>query len=492
MQTITLPVSELKAALAGLGRVIPKRLSLAILGNVRMRQQACGLIDLTVTNLEHTLSYSMDHRGPTDPVTLLVPFADLNNVAKSCASSDSIELMHDGSKTVCIRFPLGGQTAEHPCEAAPPEEFPLQPELQGEGLVIHEALRSAILEALECASSDPSRPVLQGAFIDVGDPKAHYVVGTDGRHLFSANSSSLPLKESVFIPEHKFLGWKCFQQDGEWTLRSQPAAGDDPPWVEISSTHWRLLSRGLDVSYPQWKAVLPDPTSYQTTISVNPDSLDELMAAVQRLPLWGDPQHTIGLEALEGRLRLLGKSRPELPWTKIDIQEAGVSGPETTIFLDRRTLLKALSFGLSRIQIIDPMSPLRFSLLGRQMIVMPMRISSSSKANAPASAAAHNPPPPAEQPTPPAMQTNTPTTTQVRTTGASGSPIVTTGKEEAKSSLELALVQIEAIKAGFRESINGLSKLGDHIRQSMREQKASEKEIQGVRQTLRSLQAVRI
>ena len=84
---------------------------------------------------------------------------------------------------------------------------------------------------------------------------------------------------------------------------------------------------------------------------------------------------------------------------------------------------------------------------------------------------------------------------QTRPIGANGStpqaaPAVS--KEETKSALETALVQIESIKAGFRETINGLSKLGDSIRNAMREQKASEKEVHTVRQTLRSLQSVRI
>lgn len=496
MHTITLPVAELKSALAGLGRVIPKRISLAILGNVKVRQHASGLIDLTVTDLEHTLSYSMDHRGPEHPVTLLVPFADLNNVAKSCAGTDNLELLQESNNTVCIRFPLAGHSGEHPCTSALAEEFPLQPELQGDSIVIHEALRSAIMEALECASTDLARPVLNGAFIDVGDPKAHYVVGTDGRQLFSSNSFSLPLKESVLIPAHKVLSWKSFQQDGAWKLRSRPGSGDDPPWIEIASHHWRFLSRGIGVSYPQWKAVLPDPATYRTTISINPEAVDEVLVAVQRLPLWADRQQTIGLETVDGKLCLLGKARPELPWTKIDIQEAGVSGPDTTIFLDRRALLKALRFGLTRIQIIDPMSPLRFSLAGRQMIVVPMRMTcgpgatESQPQTTAASTPTNLPPPQAEQPTPPSMQTNTHTLTQPRATATSTT--TPTSKEETKSSLEAALVQIESIKAGFRETINGLTKLGDHIRQSMREQKASEKEIQGVRQTLRSLQAVRI
>lgn len=75
--------------------------------------------------------------------------------------------------------------------------------------------------------------------------------------------------------------------------------------------------------------------------------------------------------------------------------------------------------------------------------------------------------------------------------GANGSTNVT-DKTEAKSTLEAALLQVEGIKAGFRETINQLSKIGDSIRAAMREQKASEKEIHGVRQTLRSLQSVRI
>ena len=80
------------------------------------------------------------------------------------------------------------------------------------------------------------------------------------------------------------------------------------------------------------------------------------------------------------------------------------------------------------------------------------------------------------------MQTQPPT-------NGSSHPIV---KEDTKTALEAALVQVESIKAGFREAINGLSKLGDSIRHAMREQKASEKEVHNVRQTLRSLQSVRL
>ena len=43
------------------------------------------------------------------------------------------------------------------------------------------------------------------------------------------------------------------------------------------------------------------------------------------------------------------------------------------IYLNRAFLSKALKFGLDEIDIIDPLTPLRFSNGGRQMIVMPIR-----------------------------------------------------------------------------------------------------------------------
>ena len=90
------------------------------------------------------------------------------------------------------------------------------------------------------------------------------------------------------------------------------------------------------------------------------------------------------------------------------------------------------------------------------------------------------------------MQTSTNGNHHPTTANGITSAPANTDKPETRPSLETALVQIEAMKTGFREGINSLTKLGDHIRQALREQKASEKEIQGVRQTLRSLQGVRI
>ncbi|MDB6140389.1 MAG: polymerase subunit beta [Verrucomicrobiaceae bacterium] len=81
----------------------------------------------------------------------------------------------------------------------------------------------------------------------------------------------------------------------------------------------------------------------------------------------------IGLQAVNDELGFMGRSKSDAAWTRIRIHEAGIAGPGVTIFLNRNILVKALRFGLSNIDIIDVISPLRFSLGGRQMIVMPLR-----------------------------------------------------------------------------------------------------------------------
>ena len=76
--------------------------------------------------------------------------------------------------------------------------------------------------------------------------------------------------------------------------------------------------------------------------------------------------------------------------------------------------------------------------------------------------------------------------------GATGARRATETPATEKSALDTALAQIEIVRGDFRNAIAGLNKLGELLKQVQRENKTSDKEIQSVRQTLRSLQGVRI
>src|SRR5258706_343021 len=124
----------------------------------------------------------------------------------------------------------------------PVEEFPEIPRIKGESIPVNDALRQSIHQALDCASTDETRLILNSAYIDVSQKEGHYVVGTNGSHLFASNSFKLPLNESVILPAHKFIGWKEFNTDGEWQLRiAPPQTKDDQGHLQISSRRWRFI-----------------------------------------------------------------------------------------------------------------------------------------------------------------------------------------------------------------------------------------------------------
>jgi len=490
MKPITLPIAELKPALTGLGKIINTRATLAVLGTIKVERTADGWIALTSTDLDRWVTVRFEHPTEGPPSTVIIPYDQLTQLVKTCGKGESLEV-ESTSESSIIRFPLGDTMGESRVPYISPAEFPLIPKMKNEAIPLPSGLRDSIMEAMDCASTDETRYVLNGAFIDAKDPQANYIVGTDGKHLFSANSFTLPLKESVIIPTHKFLEWREFNNDGEWQLR----VGEQH--LQLSTRRWRFITKTIEGNYPDWRAPVPDPANTQTVITLDSGKLEALIKLIQRMPCHDDRYHTLGLDWKDGEFMLMAKDKAEEPWLRVPVPDVNGKGPEMTIFVDRNYVQKALSFGLNTLSLIDPISPLRFTSGGKQLIVMPVRleVSPTTPSAPPASkeTAPPTPPPPADQPTTTPMQTSTNGNhPSIPANGSSNPAAANTDKPETKSSLEAALVQIEGLKTGFREGINTLTKLGDSIRQSLREQKASEKEIQGVRQTLRSLQGVRI
>jgi DNA polymerase III sliding clamp (beta) subunit (PCNA family) len=494
MNPITLPISELKPVLTGLGKIIDKRLRASVLDCIRIERTRTGQIELAATDLNTYAIARLDTPTQGDPVAFLIPYEDLHNVAKSCGRGDSL-IVAPSEDGVAIRFPVGGQMIEHRCQSAPVRDFPAVAEIPGEPIAIDASLKGSFGEALSCASVDPTRPILNAAFVDVTNPQGHYIVATDGQHLFSSNSFRLPLKDSLIIPSHRFLGWKDFVNDGEWTLRAGVTEQDQPPRFEIASDHWRFTSLSLDGSYPNWRAVIPDYGSAMTTVNLDPASISEVIRMIARMPEHDSEHHAIGLEISGNRCSLLGKSPSSEQWTQIELPRAKATGADMKIFLNRNFLTKALRIGLTRIEVIDPATPLRFSNAGRQMIVMPVHGGGRAPVqSAPVAEARVTAEPETIATTPPSSTTKPETRKpmpQIETSAQAVAPDKTP-ETTPKPALEMALSQIEAVKAHYREAIRSLTDLTDLLRQAAREQRASEKEFQSIRQTLRSLQSVRI
>jgi len=485
MKPIILPVAELKSALTGLAKVLPGRSALAILNHIQVERTHDGWIALTSTDLDRWATVRLEHPAEGPPIKLLLPFDQLSQLVKSCGKGESLEVMSHGDHHL-IRFQLGDTLGESKLPFISPDEFPASPSIPGEAIPLPSSLRESLLEAMACASEDSTRHVLNGTFIDATDSQANYIVATDGKHLYSANSFTLPLQKSVIIPTHKFLEWKEFGTDGEWQMR----LGEQH--LQLSSRRWRFLTKILDGNYPDWRAPIPQQVDLKTMIQLAPAKLETLIKLIQRMPCYDDRCHPIGLEWKGGQFMLMGKNHPDEDWLRVPLPDIQGLGPDVTVFLDRNYLIKGLSYGLNTLSLTSAVAPLRLHNGGKQLIIMPVR------------AHAREPSPPPAKPTPAPAVTTTVSSPQphneAEPTTPTPPPITTSmqihppsiDKSETKSTLESTLVQVEGIKLGLRETLHQLSKIGDSIRASMREQKASEKEIHGVRQTLRSLQSVRI
>jgi len=72
--------------------------------------------------------------------------------------------------------------------------------------------------------------------------------------------------------------------------------------------------------------------------------------------------------------------------------------------------------------------------------------------------------------------------------GANGS----SSQPADKPAIEVAIEKLDGFKATFREALIGITEITTLLRQAVRDQKAGEKEIHQVRQTLRSLQSVKL
>jgi DNA polymerase III sliding clamp (beta) subunit (PCNA family) len=479
---ITMSVRELKTALAGLSKVISKRASLPVLQQVRVERAAEGVTTISATDLDAFASYRFAEGSEGKGESILVPFESLHSIAKGCAGGETIGIEKSTGDHAIIHYPIGGGTVERNVESLPSDEWPPPPKVNGERALLDGALRSALLEAFKCVSSDESRYVLRGAYVDVSEKQSHYVVATDGKHLYSSNSFHVPIATSVIIPDHRFLAWKGFGQDGDWLLRTESDKNGKPAYIEMTSFGWTFIAKAIDGHYPNWRQVLPDPSGLKTTIKVSANALDDFAEIIGKLPS-DELNHAVGLKLdQQGKLILFSRTSGTNKPTEVAFGAVEVTGKPVTVLLNRNYLLKALRFGLNEIQIQDALSPVRCKdESGRQLIIMPIRLDGVTPQPAPTQPS--SPPQKAAQ--------ASPTHNNMQNENKNGQP-ATSPRDPNKTAIETAVEQIDAAKSSIGTALGSLNGVVKTLRQAQREQRGTEKEIQSVRLTLQTLQRVKI
>jgi len=390
---VSVRAAELKAALSGLGKLVPRSPSLAVLGCVKVEAAGSQSVRFTATDLDLTLSVDVPATVEKGLAPFLLPLARLRELLTGLRSDEVV--------------PLGLSI-----KAPPAAEFPDVPQVRTPGLTLPEPVVTSLLRAFACASQDPTRAVLRSACLDTsgtGD-KAHRIVGTNGRHLFSSNSMHLPLKQSVILPDHPLWRWKPLAESRPWTLRlGKDTHRNDVFRMEGQAQAWSVTGRLLEGPYPNYRQVIPRAEEFTTSVTLSDSALEAVTRLLPRLPGKQLANRPVGLHCEKGRFGLLARAENDEPWILHPVDRCQMSGPDVTVYLDRDYLIKAADFGLHRISMSDAMSPIQFSRGGDLMIVMPVRAIAPDRIERPRLVPAveqfASPPVPAPKPVAPTLPT---------------------------------------------------------------------------------------
>ena len=388
MQEIILPVSELKQALPGLNKIVSKRSILPILQTVQVARDAEGQLSLLATDLDSFATYHLKAAQPGPALAVLVPLAQLTRIVKGMKAEGTLDLMPIGKDKLRLRYSVAGLLVEQDVPTWPVAEFPRVPQVNQPAIRLEPEFGTALRQALACCSDNPARPLLNGACLDVTDQQFHYLVGSNGRMLFSANSFCFDLQKSVVIPDSPFLQWTRFLDEEPGLLSVEPGQAAQPTnegqaaqearpgYVKLHAGPWTFLTKEIPGRFPDWKQAVPRPNGNWTRVDLSVGAMRQLVLVTPNLP-GGDPRNCpVRLRITGSYLLVEGQNRAEADWTSISVQEVAVRGKPTAIVLNRHYLLQALHFGLNRLEIEDALNPVVFadSNGAKTMIIMPVNL----------------------------------------------------------------------------------------------------------------------
>jgi DNA polymerase III sliding clamp (beta) subunit (PCNA family) len=410
MQEIILPVSELKKALPGLNKIVSKKAILPVLESVQVARDAEGQLSLLATDLNSFATYHLKTAQPGPALAILVPLAQLTRIVKGMKAEGALDLMPVGKEKLKLRYSVAGLLVEQDLPTWPVAEFPRVPKVNPPAIRLEPEFGTALQQALACCSDNPARPLLNGVCLDVTDQQFHYVIGTNGRRLFSANSFGFDLQKSIIIPDSPFLEWTGFldEQPGLLSVapgqaaqpanEGQPAQEARPGYVKVQAGPWTFITEEIPGKFPDWKQAVPRPNGNWTCVHLSVEAMRQLVLVTPNLPGGDPPNCPVRLRITGSYLLVEGQNRAEADWTSISVQQVAVRGKPTSIGLNRRYLLQALRFGLNRLEVEDALNPVVFtdSNGSKTMIIMPVNLDDSSvTGQVPAQSSPEAAPPPA-------------------------------------------------------------------------------------------------
>ena len=478
----------LREALTGLRVLKVSKLKLPVLQCVLVHG-AGTTVSFEATTLDEHLRFV--GAGETDaPATQLVPYELLADALKSADADSAITINPDA-----ISYFTGGAKLTVPLPEHKLEDFPPAPIAKGEPITLPEGVIGSMVEAQSCASTDPSRYILNSVLLS-----PHEVVATDGRQLYSRNGLGLALpKGGVIFPVSGVPGVLDAGQPADlwvWDLEESPKA-------RISQGFWQWSTKLVSGSYPNYRQVIPKQETYRdgSTIRIADADATRLLSVLPRMPGFKESSSPVRLSITANGAELSPPAR--LPQVVVALERSEVLGPRpNAVQFNASFLLSALKRGFRELCIKDEVSPLVMRDHSRINLWMPVRSEAAPVPSAPAE--------PEASPVP--VQSNPPTETQPQSENnnmvspnSSHTPESPVAQPAAKPAFAARICAtpdqvaeygpldtLLRAKELLREVQAAISDASNAIRDLAKEKRAVAKDLEALKGKLRSLKAVEV
>ncbi|MCZ7591758.1 MAG: DNA polymerase III subunit beta [Kiritimatiellae bacterium] len=284
------------ALLEGLQKVqaiVSTRSTLPVLYNVYLKADQDRLW-LTATDLEVTIRTSVEAKIARSGGTTL-PAKRVFQIFKELPTNE-IELDVDDKDAATIQ----SGSAYYKIFGISEDEFPPMPKFSGDKVYsISQKLFKNMLQSTHyAASSDESRPMLNGVLLSFKDGKLN-VVATDGRRMAmweQEEESISPAMEGEWIVPTKTVQELLKSLKPEGDVRIQ--ISDNQISLEFDNMH--LISKLVDHSYPNFRQVIPQGSDERITLE-----RELVMNAVRRVALLLTDRNTpVTLRFTKGHLEV--------------------------------------------------------------------------------------------------------------------------------------------------------------------------------------------
>ncbi len=268
---------NLAKGLSIVGRAVPSRTTMPILGNILLATDH-GQLKLAATNLELSVVHWVGARVETDGA-LTVPARNFIDLVNSLPP-DQVDLEMDAA-TLSLALNCG--TVKATFRGISAEEFPVVPEPeQGDGFAVEAAeLRKGLTQVTFAASTDESHPVLTGVLAEF-EGSTLTLAAADG---FRLSMRQIPLIHPVPAAFSVIIPARALSE------LSRILGGQEEP-VNISTTHPHnqvlfkltdtvLNSQLVDGNFPDVRRIIP--SAYRTRVVLG---REEILQACKRAAIF--------------------------------------------------------------------------------------------------------------------------------------------------------------------------------------------------------------